>query len=209
MISIEGIEASGKTMCARYCTKVLKRTYGAERVFYTYEPTRTNMYGKLANKFLERKYHPVWEWETFFLFLMDRAIHVKNLIKPKIDQGRIIICDRYIHSQLAYQAAEGVPLSILVDFNKNFPIPDIVFLLDISPETAIKRLDKRYEQEFGLKEYFDEHAILQKVRQHYLEIQKNLLLAHEIIIIDADKPKKHVLSALYKELMALEMNDLL
>ena len=79
------------------------------------------------------------------LFLGDRKLHVESVIAPALKAGKIVICDRYNDSTIAYQSAGGLDYKFVKEFVKsfNFIEPDITFMLDINVEAALRRLDGR------------------------------------------------------------------
>src|SRR5437868_980350 len=82
--------------------------------------------------------------EEIDLLLKDRAEHVKDVINPALQEGKIVILDRYYFSMAAYQGARGVdPDSILTENEAFAPQPDLLIVLDLSPRTGIGRINER------------------------------------------------------------------
>ncbi len=102
------------------------------------------------------------------LFCVDRALHIDNVIKPALDKGYIVITDRYMYSTVAYGSASGLSKKWLLGLNENFIKPDMTFLVDLSIEDAIKRVNKRNEK----KEQFENKNFLTKVRKIYIDLAK-------------------------------------
>ena len=106
-----------------------------------------------------------------FLFLADRAQHVDTFIKPSIQDGKVVLCDRYIDSTVAYQGyGREQDIQLLKDLNNiavNSLKPDLTLLFDVSTETAQQRVgsEKDRLESSGL----DFHR---RVRNGYLELQK-------------------------------------
>jgi len=68
------------------------------------------------------------------LFAADRAEHIEKLIKPALESGKIVVCDRYYHSSIAFQSASGLDESWIREINRHFIKPDIAFYIDSNPE---------------------------------------------------------------------------
>jgi len=84
---------------------------------------------------------------------------------PQRNQGHVIITDRYMHSTLAYQQTQGIPLQQLLDMHEHLPHPDITFLFDIDPKVAAKRIAKGRDSEE--KEMFDRVDFQARLRTDY------------------------------------------
>jgi len=82
-----------------------------------------------------------------------------------LNSGKFVVVDRYIPSGLAYGLANGLDLDWMLALEKGLPSPDLVILLDISVETAVKRLTKR-------DAYERNESYLEKVRESYLSLAK-------------------------------------
>ncbi len=83
--------------------------------------------GRNLEKMLDGEKNPFME---ALLFAADRAEHVEKLIKPALKQGKIVVCDRYYHSSIAFQTASGLDENWVREINKHFIKPDIVIYLD-------------------------------------------------------------------------------
>ncbi|MEM2412886.1 MAG: dTMP kinase [Candidatus Bathyarchaeia archaeon] len=136
-ICIEGLDGCGKTTQARLLVKALrKRGYDA---IYTAEPSRGKI-GKFIKRYClhgERRVSTIVE---ALLFAADRYEHVENEIIPALEQGKIVVSDRYVYSSLAYQGAAGLSLDWIRRINQHAVTPDLAIYLDVEPETVIKRL---------------------------------------------------------------------
>jgi dTMP kinase len=113
------------------------------------------------------------------LFVQDRIGHLKRVVIPSLDIGLDVVSDRYKHSTIAYQAAQGLPIQELIDMHKQLLVPDITFIFDVPTEIAKQRMLKdtrQVEQKFEKSLEFQE-----KVRQNYLKMP--LLLPNEKIVI--------------------------
>ncbi|HIE04497.1 MAG TPA: dTMP kinase, partial [Candidatus Latescibacteria bacterium] len=103
-----------------------------------------------------------------FLFLADRAQHVRTVVLPALSEGKVVVCDRYADSTLAYQGyGRGLDTGLIRTLNgiaTSGLAPDMTVLLDVPPEVAIgrKASEDRFEGE-GLD-------FLRKVREGYLKL---------------------------------------
>lgn len=195
-IVIDGIDGSGKgaimAMLYSYLSSLKKY-----RVLTTAEPT-SNKYGKKIRQILRKEKEPMKNAEKLLgLYLKDRALHLKEVIEPflKIDNS-IVACDRYYYSTIAYQNAQGIPLKALIKANKPFRKPDIAFILDLPPKTALERISKIRQ-----KEKFEKLSFMLRVRENFLALRKHL--KDNIKVIDASKSKNQVFSQIKGELNKL------
>ncbi len=133
-VTLEGIDGAGKsTLADRLCDHL--EELGLSVVF-TAEPTQ-GPYGQIIRK-ANKRFSVQDEIE---LFAKDRADHLTKIIAPALEQGATVICDRYIHSSLAYQGARGVsPKTILAAQSDSLIKPDLVIMLDIPVNLAFQRL---------------------------------------------------------------------
>ena len=120
------------------------------------------------------------------LFAADRIEHIENEIKPALAEGKLVICDRYIYSSLAYQGSAGLSLAWIKTINACALQPDFAVFIDVSPERVLERLQRK-------KSVMETLEIQRKVREIYLKfVEKG-----ELIRIDGDKPKDVVADELY------------
>lgn len=189
-ITFEGIDGSGKTTIAELLYKKIEKD-----AVLTSEPTKTWL-GDIVNKALENKMDAI---TVALLFMADRNEHVKK-IKKWIDGGKIVICDRYIDSTFAYQAVHLKMKNAekwIYKVHEPFLLkPDITFLLKISPEKAIERINKR---KLILYEKTD---FLEKVQKKYMEIAEK---EDRFVIIDAEKSKEEIVNECFNILKKREI----
>jgi dTMP kinase len=107
-------------------------------------------------------------------FVEDRRVHVAEVIAPALRAGQIVLTDRYYLSTVAYQGARGLDYEqILADSEAEFPIPDLVVLLEIDPQDG---LDRVHARGLGLEGVFEQRdflarvaAVFDRVSRPYLE----------------------------------------
>ena len=135
-------------------------------VVITHEPTRRAL--EIKRKLKEEDAYVDAE-RMAELYVEDRVRHSRDFIRPNLEQGAIVIGNRYHLSTLVYQSIQGVSLTKLIDMHIRPEIvtPDLTILLDISPETADKRAENRRESP---ERKFEQRNFMNFVYQRYLEI---------------------------------------
>ncbi len=122
--------------------------------------------------------------EELDLFTRDRMEHVREVIGPALSRGEIVLLDRYYFSTAAYQGARGADPEQIVEQNEKFaPAPDLVLLLDCSPEHALERIRARGDE----PDAFEKLESLRRVREIFLRIQRPF-----IRVLDASQPAEVV-----------------
>ena len=142
--TFEGIDGSGKTTVLDVVFNTLQNN--GYDVIKTMEPTDTDI-GRYVTDCIKSGKDPV---VTAFTFICDRILHGKQIIQW-LDDGYIVLCDRYDDSTYAYQGAQlqdtmDDPINWLKELSKDrFPLPDRTYLFSIAPEEAIQRIQHRDE----------------------------------------------------------------
>jgi dTMP kinase len=182
LITIEGIDGSGKSTQVELLVSHLRKC-GLD-VVQLREPTDSK-WGKEIKKLAKsgRTVSPKQECE---LFLKDRNEDVKKNILPALKKGKLIVMDRYYYSTMAYQGALGLNIEAIREANMEFaPVPDLVVIIDIKPESGLSRIsDKRSE---GL-DHFESLEYLKKVRENFQKMKIN----PNVRIIDGGRPIEEV-----------------
>ena len=130
--------------------------------------------------------------EEAALFMEDRRIHVAEVLRPALERGEIVLCDRFSDSTIAYQhfgrGLDRVQLEREDAAARDGIEPDLVILLDMPPERAFERAGKRGEVLTSFeREKIDFHK---KVRAGFLELAEQN--SHNHVIVNADDSKEHV-----------------
>jgi dTMP kinase len=176
-IVIEGLDGSGKTTQAKLLATRLNRNHHA---LYTAEPSEGIVGNFIRESCLygEKRLPATVE---ALLFAADRVEHVENEIKPALAEGRLVICDRYMYSSLAYQGSTGLSIDWIGAIN-NFALkPDFAVFIDVSPETVLNRLSRR-------KSIMENLETQRKVREIYLKsVEKG-----DLTLIDGEKAVEEV-----------------
>jgi dTMP kinase len=158
LIAVEGIDGAGKTTQVRMLREALERA--GEIPVVSKEPTN-GPWGKIIKDSATTGRLSV-EAELD-AFINDRTQHVDELIAPALDQGRIVILDRYFYSSIAYQGSRGASVEeVRTVMESRFPIPDAVFVLDIDPAVGIHRIAHSRGEE---PNHFEDRANLAKARE--------------------------------------------
>lgn len=190
-IVFEGIDGAGKTSQIPLLHKNLVR--GGFDPLLTHEPGGTPL-GDAVNKWLEEytKRSPLTE---LLLMCSARAEHISKVIKPALDEGRIVICDRYTHSTIAYQGyGRGLGLELIQQVNVRATEgiePDLIVLLDIPISTAYKRKPNRKNDGFET----EESAFHQRVRDGYLSLAS--LNDNNWLTIDGTLPRSNIAAKIW------------
>ncbi len=147
-ITFEGLDGSGKSLMIYKIAGQLRQQ--GRRVFTTREPGGTKMGRQLRQLILGSAYGSMDERTEALLYAADRALHVSQVIRPALQEGKIVLCDRYIDSSFAYQGSgRGIAIEQIRAINL-FAIdnlmPDITFLLDLPVEEALGRLRGRRDR---------------------------------------------------------------
>lgn len=162
LITFEGTEGAGKSTLMRVLADRLRAS--GVPVTTTREPGGSPVAEKIRALILGEKMDP---WTELFLYEAARAEHLSDTLEPALRRGDVVLCDRFTDSTLAYQSeARGLPWATVQSLNRVATRglkPDLTVLLDIDPETGLKRAAEhtRFEAE-GVK--FQE-----KVRKGFLK----------------------------------------
>jgi dTMP kinase len=192
---LEGIDGAGKTTICDSIEQIL-RNDGME-VVRLREPTSESKWGQEI-----RKRSPKGELtphEELELFIKDRDWHIKNKILPALQEGKIVLMDRYFFATGAYQyTSTGIPWSEILERNRkeiHAPEPTIVFILDIPAEEGLERvLGSRGK----LNEQFEKIDRLVRVREAYLAMAVED--TGNFKVIDATKPLDSIVEEVYSEI---------
>lgn len=195
-ITFEGIDGCGKTTQLENVKKLLEEN-GIECVT-TREPGALKL-GSQIREILLHYDGVVADNCEIFLFLADRSQHVETFIKPMLEEGKVVLCDRHTDSTIAYQGyGRGGDVEKLTELNKiatNGLVPDLTLLFDVSVETGHQRAGKDLDRlELAGKEFFE------RTRQGYLALSKKY--PERIKVINAEKSKESV----YNDVKSLIMN---
>jgi dTMP kinase len=181
-ICIEGLDGCGKTTQAKLLARKLGKSHSA---IYTAEPSLGEIGTFIRERCLygEKRLSPVAE---ALLFAADRVEHVENEVLSALNEGRLVISDRYIYSSLAYQGAAGLSLEWIKKVNEHALKPDLAVFIDVDPKTAMQRLKPE-------RSVMENMETQQRVRDVYLWFVAN----GELVRIDGNRSKDGVSEALF------------
>ena len=177
-VTFEGIEGSGKSyQCQKLNTNLRKKNIP---VILTREPGGTKTAEKIRKVILEDYFHPdskekFNKYTDTLLYLAARNEHIQNKIKPAISKKKIIICDRFVDSTLAYQVfANKVNKNLVNSVHKHILCgikPDLTFILKVKISKALQRLKKR-----KIKNRYDKFSknFYIKVQNAFIKLAKRI-----------------------------------
>lgn len=179
-IVFEGLDGAGTTTQIRNLAKYYE--FNKREYTITREPT-SNPIGELVRKVLQKKVETTPE-ALAFLYAADRSDHLYNPsygIARLLEEGRIVMSDRYFYSSIAYQSVECDP-SLIRTIN-SFPSPEFLIFIDTPVEDCMRRIEKRGEE----KELFDRAEFLTAVRKNYLAELERLPEGVNLLVVDGRK----------------------
>ena len=171
-ITVEGVDAAGKSSQIEIIKDEIAKTTGLE-IVTTREPGGTDLANEIRTLVKTRDMDPLTE-----LLLMNaaRKDHIEKVIKPAVQAGKVVICDRFTDSTYAYQGVQGKCTKEQITLLKNLVQedldPDATFYFDVSLETSKSRRNTRGEADDRLEKSLDENFIA--LRNIYRDIaEKN------------------------------------
>lgn len=196
-ISLEGVDGSGKTSLK----EELLFNLAAFNPLSLREPGGTNISEKIRNLLLDTSNEDMQARTEAFLYASARCQLVETVIRPALQQGKMVIADRYIDSTLAYQGyGRGLPLDFLQQLNQLSTgglKPDLTLLLDLDPAEGARRRAQ------DAPDRLEKAGLLfqSQVRQGYLQIARQE--PQRFRILDAHKPLESVVSDALEEIRQL------
>ncbi len=175
-ITFEGIEGAGKTTQAKALSEELLKCNFP--VVLTREPGGSPV-GDKIRKILADPENDISPMTEFLLYAAARAEHADKLLRPYLEEGYVVISDRFMDSSVAYQAfARELPLSFVDEVNSEAAweiFPDLTFYLDLTPEESVKRVKLRNEEMELLPERLEREktVFFRKAREGYMHIRNN------------------------------------
>jgi len=182
-VTFEGTEGAGKSTLIRALAAKLERE--GIPCMQTREPGGSPVAEKIRAVILAEPMNP---WTELFLYEAARAEHLAISVRPALASGRVVLCDRYTDSSLAYQAhARGLPWSEVARLNRIATRglkPQLTVFLDIDPARGLDRAsDKNRFEDEGVE-------FQKKVRQGYLKARKANPGRWQIVHADSGTPEQ-------------------
>lgn len=177
-ICIEGLDASGKTTQARRLVRELRRR--GFKAVYTTEPSPGEI-GKFIRTYILQRKRRVPIAVEALLFAVDRVDHLELRVKPALEEGKIVVSDRYVYSSLAYQGAAGLDLNWIEEINRSVVTPELAIYLDVPPEVVVKRIRRK-------RSVMERLQVQRKVREVYMKFVED----GQLICVDGNRAKDEV-----------------
>ncbi|MBF7017923.1 dTMP kinase [Staphylococcus durrellii] len=195
-ITFEGPEGSGKTTVLQQVALKLEATFDT---IVTREPGGVATGEQIREILLEGE--GMDERTEALLFAASRREHLVGKIMPALEQGKIVLCDRYIDSSLAYQGyARGIgveEVKAINDFAINGLYPDLTIYLDVSVEVGRQRIVTNLRQQNRLDQ--EDIAFHEQVVEGYHKVIESD--TSRFNVIDADQSIEQVVDATYKSIL--------
>jgi len=197
-ITFEGGEGCGKSTQSRLLLKKLEQQNIS--VVLTHEPGGTSLGGEIRKLLKEKQRSSISPQTELFLFVASRVQLLAELIRPALEKTKVVICDRFADSTLAYQSyGRGLDLATVEKVNsmatENIK-PNLTILLDMSPEQGLAR--KR-----SLKDRFEAEDLSfhHRVREGYLKMAATE--PDRWLVIDASLPKSKIAEIIWDRVSKL------
>lgn len=196
-ITIEGAEGVGKSTNLEH----LQAFFVERGIQYlvTREPGGTALGEKIRDLLLSVSDETLNATAELLLIFAARAQHLEKVIKPALEQGVWVLCDRFTDATFAYQGAgRGIDFATIESLQslvQGSLRPDLTLILDLDPVIGMQRANKR-----GALDRFEQEQVVffQRVREGYLSIARNEPV--RCAVIDAEQPIEQVQAALIKTL---------
>ena len=200
-ITLEGPEGSGKTTAVEAAVKKLQEM-GYE-IVRTREPGGTPIAEQIRNVILDKDNTAMDGRTEALLYAASRRQHLVEKVWPALKEGKIVICDRYLDSSLAYQGgARGLGIDNILNVNlfaTENTWPDLTLLFDIRPEVGLARINANANREVNRLD-LEELSFHNKVRDSFLELAKRF--PDRFVIIDAEQDREAVAKATMEAILS-------
>lgn len=205
-IAVEGNDGSGKSTQVEQLARYFQEK--GNTVLPTHEPTREGHIGKLIHEVLQAKVK-IPSVSLQYLFSADRAVHYATKVIPALEDGAIVISDRCFWSAVPYGLVdrealdytnEGYVLLVaqgLLSMYHQFIVPDATFYLDVSVESAMKRLSSMDKSQ----EIYERREVLENIERGYKWLIKQF--PKEFVVIEAEESVEEVTEAIINRLLKL------
>ncbi len=185
LVNLEGIDGCGKSTQSKLLLEKLEGE--GEKVIILKEPTK-RPHGQKLWDVLHGKRKATNE-EILELFVLDRKQHVEEKIQPALDDGTMVLMDRYYYSSMAYQVAGGIDVEEIREKHIFAPKPDVVLIFDLPVSVALERVKGHSNAD-----EFEKEEHLEKVREAYLDLENDPLVR----IVDATGTPEEIFGNVWK-----------
>ena len=200
-ITFEGGEGSGKSSALRLLDEKL-RGEGFQTVL-TREPGGTPIAEQIRNVILDRANTAMDPRTEALLYAASRRQHLVEKVWPAIKEGKLVLCDRYLDSSLAYQGgARGLGIDEVLNVNlfaTEGTFPDLTLLFDIEPELGLERIAKNAQREVNRLD-LEKIEFHRGVRATFLSLAKRY--PERFVVLDASKSLEEVVKDAYQAIKA-------
>ena len=193
-ITLEGPDGCGKTTQAEYLRVELEAL--GHRCWATREPGGTDLGESIRDMLLSFKHTTMSPRAEMLLYAASRAQHVDEHIKPKLQAGLTVICERFIDSSLVYQGL-GLGLKVEDVWQVNLVatdnlLPDITVVLDLNVEESTRRLEERLLLSKSRKDRIEarEDSFHQMVSKGYSGLDE--IFPDRVLVVDARLPQQEI-----------------
>jgi dTMP kinase len=185
-ITLEGVEGSGKSTLINFIRDSIESN--GKKVVVTREPGGIDIAEQIRSVILDKKNIKMDGRTEALLYAAARRQHLVEKVIPSLNEGNIVLCDRFIDSSLAYQGyARGLGINEVFSVNK-FAIeglmPDLTLYLDLDPQIGLNRIAKNKGREINRLD-LEEINFHVKVREGYEEVMK--MFPERMVRIDANQ----------------------
>lgn len=199
-ITFEGPEGAGKTTIQNLLKEKLEQD--GYPCIQTREPGGIEIAEQIRNVILDKRNTKMDGKTEALLYAAARRQHLVERIIPALNEGKIVLCDRFIDSSLSYQGfARSLGIEEVYQINQfaiDGVLPDITLLFDIDPEMGLRRIKKNEDREVNRLDLETLH-FHKKVREGYLLLHERF--PKRIVKIDANQPVEKVLNDAYNVVM--------
>lgn len=199
-ITLEGPEGSGKTSAINIVVKRL--TEEGYTIVQTREPGGTPIAEQIRNVILDVNNTSLDPRAEALLYAASRRQHLVEKVWPAIKEGKIVICDRYLDSSLAYQGgARNLGIDEVLNINlfaTENTMPDLTLLFDLDPELGLERIRKNTNREVNRLD-LEKIEFHKKVRETFLSLSKRF--SDRFVVINASLPLEEVAEIAYRAII--------
>ena len=185
LVNLEGIDGCGKSTQSKLLLEKLEGE--GEKVIILKEPTKRPHGQKLWDVLHGKR--KATNKEILELFVLDRKQHVEEKIQPALDEGGVVLMDRYYYSSMAYQVVGGIDVEEIREKHAFAPKPDIVLIFDLPVSIALERVKGHSDAD-----EFEKEEHLEKVRVAYLDLENDPLVR----IVDATRTPEGIFGDVWK-----------
>lgn len=195
-ITFEGGEGAGKSTAIKRIVERL--TTNGYEIVLTREPGGTPIAEEIRNVILDRKNTNMDPRTEALLYAASRRQHLVEKVIPALKEGKLVLCDRFLDSSLAYQGgARGLGIDNVYNMNlfaTEGMLPDLTILFDIEPELGLQRIAANSQREVNRLDV-EKMTFHNKVREGFHELAKKF--PERIVIVDASKTADEVFEDAY------------